>query len=296
MRKAFAVLAAVSAAILLVAFLAGLADRDAGPARVLGSSAVGLLRVEGEIVDAEWYISQLHRFRDNGRIKAVVLRVDSPGGAIAPSQELFEEVGKLAEEKPVVTSMGTVAASGGYYVCVSSDWIIANPGTITGSIGVIAHFTNWQGLLGKVGIGGKTITSGKFKDTGSPFREMTAEEERLLKDLIMDSYQQFKEAVLANRPVEKADIEPYLDGRVLTGRQARELNLVDDLGNLQDAIDKAAEMGGITEDHPRVVEPSEEQGGLLRFLTGEKPEELLSRLTGLGTGKHAREYMLWRAF
>jgi len=296
MKRAIAVLLVLGVTVTGIAFLAGILHRRHSVS-VIAGSAVGLLRVEGDIFDVEWHIRKLHEFRDNGRVKAVVLRVDSPGGAIAPSQELFEEIGKLAEEKPVVTSMGTVAASGGYYIACGTDWIVANPGTITGSIGVIAHFTNWEGLMGKIGITEKAVTSGQFKDTGSPFRPMTPEEEKLMHDLIMDSYAQFKEAVLENRPVEKEKVEPYLDGRVLTGRQALDLALVDELGDLQDALDKAAELGGISDRPPRVLEPGiDEGGGLLRLLTGRTPEEIIGAVTGLGSGKGSRQYMLWKAF
>jgi protease IV len=297
MKKSFAVLAVISAIVLSLAFLAGLSSRWDSSASVLAGSAVGLLRVEGEIFDAEETIRQIHKFRDNDRVKAVVLRIDSPGGAIAPSQEIYEEIGKLAEDKPVVASMGTVAASGGYYIACPSDWIVANPGTITGSIGVIARFTNWEGLMGKIGIREKAITSGAFKDTGSPFREMTPGEEALMRDLIMDSYAQFKEAVLSSRSLDRAAIEPYLDGRVFTGRQALGLKLVDELGDLQDAIAKAAELGGISDRPPKVVEPEvDEGGGLFRLLTGQTPAQLVGSITGIGTGKASREYMLWKAF
>ncbi len=311
LRRGLAVLGVVGAAAVALAFMAGLIDRltleggvGSAAANVisgkrdyaLSGSAVGLLRVEGVLEDVTWTIDQLHDLAKNGRVKAVVIRVDSPGGAVAPSQELFEEILKVRDEKPVVVSMGTVAASGGYYIACAADHILANPGTITGSIGVIAQFPNWEGLMGKIGVGSKSITSGKFKDAGSPFRPMTPEEEALFSGLVQDTYAQFREAVIEQRELSAETIDPYLDGRVLTGRQALELGLVDELGNLQDALDKAAELGGIDDRPPRVVEPREEVGGLFRFLTGTTPEELAGSLTGLGTGANGRHLQLWRLF
>lgn len=263
----------------------------------LGGYPIALLRVEGPIIDVNWHLQEVKKLADEDRIKAVVLRIDSPGGAVAPTQELHRELLRLKEKKPIVASMGTVAASGGYYLSCATDWIICNPGTITGSIGVIMEFTNLQELLRKVGVGSRTIKSGKFKDTGNPTREMTTEEERLMTDMVMDTYEQFVEAVLEGRSLNEEQIRPYFDGRVLTGRQALELGLVDELGNINDALAKAAGMAGLPEVPDEIYEPERERPGLIGFLFGNAVSNAV-----LNLGRYAADHtgdrwiQLWRAF
>jgi len=264
---------------------------------VFDGDTIALLRVEGPIVDVRWYLEQVHDLQTDDSIKAVVLRVDSPGGAVAPTQELYAELLRLGEEKPVVTSMGTVAASGGYYLSCATDWIVSNPGTLTGSVGVIMEFTNLEDLFGKLGISTRTIKSGKFKDTGNPLRPMTEEEEKLLQDMIMDTYEQFVEAVLKGRPVDEENVRPYLDGRVLTGRQAYGLGLVDQLGNINDAIEKATELAGMTEVPDEIYEPERERPGLISILFGESAvRALVSLSNAVGDQTGDRWLQLWRAF
>ncbi len=279
---------------LVLAFLAGVFKRFRPG--VPGREALALLRIQGPILDVRWYIEEVERLRDNNHIRGVVIRIESPGGAVAPTQELHKELLRLREVKPVVTSMGTVAASGGYYLSCATDWIICSPGTITGSIGVIMEFTNLRELFDKIGIGSKTIKSGKFKDTGNPSREMTPEEERLLKEMIMDTYDQFVEAVLAGRPVEESAVRPYFDGRILTGRQALEIGLVDELGNINDALAKAKEMAGLS-GQPRVYQPERDKPGLIGILFGRAASDAVQSFAGKvrDTGE-ARWIQLWRAF
>lgn len=219
-----------------------------------GGERVGLVRLEGPILDARELVDTIRSFQKDDAVRALVLRVDSPGGGVVPSQEIHDAVAAFkASGKSVVTSMGTVAASGGYYAAVPSDLIVANPGTLTGSIGVIMSLTNLQELMGKVGVSNITIKAGKNKDIGSPFRPMTAEERELLQGLMDDIHSQFIEAVANGRGRPVDEIRPLADGRVFTGRQAVELGLVDELGNLQEAIKRAGELAGI-EGTPRVVE------------------------------------------
>lgn len=217
---------------------------------------VALVRIEGVILDARETVGELKRFGDNASVKAIVLRIDSPGGGVVPSQEIHDAVRRVRSNtnKAVVASMGTVAASGGYYIAVATDRIMANPGTLTGSIGVIMETANLEGLLDKLGVKGVVVKSGKFKDVGSPLRKMTDEELKVLQAVMDDVHDQFIEAVAEGRSMELAETRAIADGRVFTGRQAKELKLVDELGDLDDAIQLAADLAGI-EGEPQVVEP-----------------------------------------
>lgn len=217
---------------------------------------VALIRVEGVILDSQATITDLKRFAENPYVKAIVLRIDSPGGGVVPSQEIFDAVQRVRNKnnKAVVASMGTVAASGGYYIAAATDRIIANPGTLTGSIGVIMETANVEGLLKKIGVEGIVVKSGKFKDIGSPLRKMTDEEQALLQSVMDDVHKQFIDAVAEGRAMEVDTVQALADGRIFTGRQAKEAKLVDELGNLDDAIQLAADIAGI-EGEPKVVEP-----------------------------------------
>jgi protease-4 len=217
---------------------------------------VALIRVEGVILDSQATITDLKRFAENPYVKAIVLRIDSPGGGVVPSQEIFDAVQRVRNKnnKAVVASMGTVAASGGYYIAAATDRIIANPGTLTGSIGVIMETANVEGLLKKIGVEGIVVKSGKFKDIGSPLRKMTDEEQALLQSVMDDVHKQFIDAVAEGRAMEVDTVQALADGRIFTGRQAKEAKLIDELGNLDDAIQLAADIAGI-EGEPKVVEP-----------------------------------------
>ena len=217
---------------------------------------VALIRIEGVILDAQATISELKQYSENPLVKAIVLRIDSPGGGVVPSQEIHDAVKRVKNKsnKAVIASMGTVAASGGYYIAAATDRIIANPGTLTGSIGVIMEMANFEGLMKKVGVEGVVIKSGRFKDVGSPLRKMRDEERKLLQSVMDDVHHQFIEAVADGRSLEVSDVEPLADGRIYTGRQAKEARLVDELGDLDDAIHIAADIAGM-EGEPKVVEP-----------------------------------------
>jgi len=217
---------------------------------------IALVRIEGVILDAQSTVTDLKRFGENPSIKAIVLRIDSPGGGVVPSQEIYDAVQRVRNKnsKAVIASMGTVAASGGYYIASATDRIIANPGTLTGSIGVIMETANVEGLLKKIGVEGIVVKSGKFKDVGSPLRKMSEEEHALLQSVMDDVHKQFIDAVAAGRSMEVSAVQALADGRIFTGRQAKDVRLVDELGNLEDAIQLAADLGGI-EGEPKVVEP-----------------------------------------
>ncbi len=221
----------------------------------VGKEGVAIVRVEGPIMDSSQAVEELQVFGDDPLVKAIVVRIDSPGGGVAPSQEIYNAVKRVRREqnKTVVASMGTVAASGGYYIAVATDRILANPGTLTGSIGVIMQMANFQELLEKVGVKSVVVKTGKFKDLGSPFRPMAEEDRELLESVMHDTLSQFIEAVADGRSMDAAEVEVLADGRVFTGRQAKSVLLIDEIGDLHDAIKLAGELGGI-EGTPRVVE------------------------------------------
>jgi protease IV len=222
-----------------------------------GRDGVAVVRVEGPILDSYQTVAELKAFAEDPLVKAIVVRIDSPGGGVAPSQEIYNAVKRVRKEKnkTVIASMGTVAASGGYYIAVATDRILANPGTLTGSIGVIMQLANFQELLEKIGVKNVVIKSGKFKDIGSPFRPMQDEDRKLLQFVMNDVHRQFIDAVAEGRSLDVAEVEQLADGRVFTGQQAKSILLVDDIGDLHDAIKLAGELGGI-EGEPRVLETS----------------------------------------
>ena len=229
---------------------------------------VGVVIIRGFIGDSKDTVDKLDEYARDESIKAVVLRLETPGGAIVPSQEIYEKVLKVKAEKSVVASMGTVAASGGYYIACAADRIVANPGTITGSIGVIAQFSQVEELMKKIGLKATIIKSGKYKDVGSPVREMTEDEKRIIQALIDDIYEQFVEVVVENRNIPKEKITNIAGAKAFTGRQALEFGLVDELGTMEYSVDLAAKLAGI-EGEPDVVYPKERRGGLLRYILGE---------------------------
>jgi len=233
---------------------------------------VALIRIEGVIVDSKNTIEELRDFVKDQSIKAIVVRVDSPGGAVAPSQEIYEEVKKAGLKKNVVVSMGSVAASGGYYISSAATKIIANPGTLTGSIGVIMEVPNIEGLMNKIGVKTEVIKSGKHKDIASVFRGIGAEERGILQGVLDDVHWQFIKAVAEGRRIPPDEIKKIADGRVFTGKQALEKGLVDELGNLEDAIKTAGTLAGI-KGEPEVVS-KKEKFSLFEMLRGNFSKEL----------------------
>jgi protease-4 len=220
------------------------------------SNQIALIRIEGVILDADEPVEQLRTFSENDAIRAILIRIDSPGGAVVPSQEIYDEVRKIRNEgrQKVVVSMGSVAASGGYYIASASDRIIANPGTLTGSIGVILEMPNFEGLMKKIGVESTVIKSGAHKDLISPFRKLGDQERTILQRVMDDVHDQSIQAVADGRGLEKATVAAIADGQVFTGRQAKENGLVDDIGTFEDAIKVTGELAGIV-GRPVVVEP-----------------------------------------
>jgi len=234
---------------------------------------VAVIEVFGVIADSRQIIEQLHDFRDNSAVKAIVLRIDSPGGGVGPSQEIYDEVKLVDKEKPLVVSMGSVAASGGYYIAAPARRIVANPGTITGSIGVIMEFTNIQDLFEKIGLKSEVVKSGQHKDIGSPMRPMSEADRLILQGMIDDVHSQFIESVAEGRHLDVEVVRKLADGRIFSGRQALTQGLVDELGNLQVAIRIAGALGGI-EGEPDVIYPPEDKPRFIDLFI----EETLSRL------------------
>ncbi|MDD5285541.1 MAG: signal peptide peptidase SppA [Desulfuromonadaceae bacterium] len=215
---------------------------------------VGMVEVKGMILDSKETIRQLRYYLKQDGIKALVLRVDSPGGVVAPSQEIYEEVKKFAAKKKIIVSMGSLAASGGYYISAPATMIYANPGTITASIGVILKLSNIEALMDKIGIKSYTLKTGKYKDSGSPLREFSAEDRAMLQSVIDNTHEQFIRAVAEGRKLPIEEIRKIADGRILSGEQAKGFKLVDRLGTLQDAIEEAGKQAGI-KGEPEVILP-----------------------------------------
>lgn len=248
----FLVLAVISAILALLEREMPLKDR------------IALVRIEGPIISSKSAVEEIKGYTKDKSIKAIVLRVESPGGGVVASQEIHNEVKKAAAVKKVVVSMGSVAASGGYYVSAPATQIIANPGTITGSIGVIMEIPNLKGLMDKIGVTTEVIKSGRYKDLASVFRGIGREEREILQGVMDDVHQQFIQAVAEGRKMQPEHVRKIADGRVFSGRQAKEAGLVDDLGDLEYTIGAAAKMAGI-KGEPEVV-TRKERGTLMQLI------------------------------
>lgn len=236
------------------------------------NNRIGVIEVKGTITSSQETVKQIKEFRKDASIRAIVLRVDSPGGGIGPSQEIYTEIKRTIRTKPVVASMGAIAASGGYYISCAASHIVANPGTITGSIGVIIYFPNLRELFEKIGYQMTTIKSGQFKDIGNPSREMTPAEKELIQTTIDESYSQFVRDVALSRRLPEDQVRPVADGRIIMGEKAHQIKLVDQLGNFEDAVDKAAELGKI-DGEPDVVYAKKKKRSLLDLLIGSEVSE-----------------------
>ena len=227
---------------------------------------VGIVKVNGPIISSESIVSQLEKFKIRKDISAIVIRIDSPGGLVAPTQEIYEKVRSLRGIKPVITSMGSVAASGGYYIALGGDTLIANPGTIIGSIGVIMNYPIATELLDKVGIKFETVKSGGLKDVGSYSREVTDADRKHLNEMVKDIHGQFVSAVGQNRLIDRAELVKLADGRVFTGLQSKELGLIDLLGTFEDAIALAGTLSQI-KGKPKTIQIDKKNNSFLDLFT-----------------------------
>ncbi|MBI5050142.1 MAG: signal peptide peptidase SppA [Nitrospirae bacterium] len=258
---------------LLIVFAAVLSLILALAHKVPMGDRIALVRVEGVIMDSRDVIEELKEYSDDSAIKAVVIRVDSPGGGVVPAQEIYDEIKRIKSKKKVVVSMGSVAASGGYYIACPADRIVTNPGTLTGSIGVIMEVPNFEGLMNKIGIKTEVIKSGKHKDIVSVFKSIPPEERAILQAVLDDVHEQFIKAVAEGRNMKIEEIKKLADGRIFTGKNAKQLGLVDELGSLEDAIKLAGKISGI-KGEPRVV-TKKEKFSFLDIITGGFPKELI---------------------
>ena len=239
-----------------------------------GTNKVAIVPLEGEILEARDFVDALHRYASNSMVRAIVIRINSPGGAIAPSQEMYEEILKTRRlsGKPIVASLDSVAASGGYYVASACDRIVANPGSITGSIGVIMQWMDIRDLLAWAKTKPQTITSGAMKDAGSPYREMTDAERGYFQHIAGELHHQFIAAVAKGRKLSEADVTKVADGRIFTGEEALSLKLVDQLGNLDDAVTAAAKLAGVS-GRPTTIYPKKRTRGLFDLLSSDQDTE-----------------------
>ena len=238
--------------ILLAIGSALLPDRWKSP-----SGEIALVRIQGMLMDSQNIVRQLSDYRYNPGVRGIILRIDSPGGAVAPAQEIYNEIMKLrADHKTVYASLGTVAASGGYYIACAADYVLANPGTLTGSIAAVMAFSNVEELTNKIGVKPVVIKSGKYKDVGSPMRTMKPEEQKLLQNVVDDVHQQFVQAVAKGRGLPVSQVSEIADGRIMTGQQALKLKLIDEVGGLEKTIDLLAKKLGIA-GRPKVIEEKE---------------------------------------
>lgn len=243
-----------------------------------GKEAIGVIELNGVIIAADETIAQLTEFRKQENIRAIVLRIDSPGGAVGASQELYEEVKRTDKVKPVVASMASVAASGGLYAALGARKIVANPGTLTGSMGVILKFANLEELFQKIGYKSEVVKSGRLKDIGSPSRPITAEEREMLQAMIDDVHSQFIKAVAESRKLPEEAVRAIADGRIFSGAQAKELKLIDQFGNLNDAVLLAASLAGLDpKTMPELIYPEEHEFSLFSLLAGETGQALLNK-------------------
>jgi protease-4 len=240
---------------------------------------IAVLDVDGIIGDDREFLEDLRRFRADASVRGYVVNINSPGGVVAPSQSIYQELRRIRDEDdvPVVASIGGVGASGGYYIALAADSIFALPGSITGSIGVIMEIPDASELMAKVGVRMQTVMSAEHKDVGSPFRPLGEGDRAILDSLVLDVYGQFVDVVAEERGLERAQVEQVADGRILSGKQALEARLIDGLGNRRDALAAAGRMAGLGEE-PRIVRPPEDRATVWDVILGRASARLLGRL------------------
>ncbi|MCX7995486.1 MAG: signal peptide peptidase SppA [candidate division WOR-3 bacterium] len=250
MKKSYIIIIVVLSVAVILGLVIGLSSRGAG---LITRGNIGVIEIEGIISSSKKIVRNIKQFAEDPSIQGILVRVDSPGGGVAASQEIYEELRKAKLQKKIVVSMGALAASGGYYVSLPADLIVANPGTITGSIGVIMQFPIFEELMKKIGIEYEVVKSKEHKDIGSPFRRMTEKEKKLLQDVVTDVYEQFVQATCDARHLPRDSVIKFADGRILTGKQAKEIGLVDTLGSFEDAVKILGDMLGI--ERPNLIYP-----------------------------------------
>lgn len=239
-----------------------------------GSGKIAVVDLNYTILSSEPIVRQFKKYGEDKSIKAIVLRINTPGGGVAASQEMYESVKKVRDSgKPVIISISSLGASGGYYVSCGGSTIIADPGSLVGSIGVIINLMNLKELAQKLGINETTIKSGELKDAGSPFKDLTEKDKEYFQSIVDDSYEQFLDVVSKERKMDKEKLKQYADGRVFTGKQSKEIGLIDSLGTYEDAVKIAARMGGI-EGEPTIIKEREKISLVERIIEGYSNNEI----------------------
>ena len=241
-------------------------------------NGIGVIDLKGIMLTSEEVLANLAEFRQDKNIKAVIIRIDSPGGAVGAAQEIYQDIKRTSKVKPVVASMASVAASGGYYAAIGATKIFANPGTMTGSIGVIIKFANLEKILSIIGYQAEVIKSGINKDIGSFSRAMTAAERELLQTMIDNVHNQFIQAIATERKLGVELVRPMADGRIFTGSQAKDLGLIDHLGNFTDAVDQAMILAGLEGEQPNLIYPEAKNFSFIDMLVSEKAQSLIKLL------------------
>jgi protease IV len=252
-----------------------------GDGKSLGlGERIAVIPIEGIIGDDKEVLENIRRFRDDASVKGFVVAINSPGGEVGPSQSIYREIKRLrdSDKRPVIAAINSVGASGGYYVALGADSIYANPGAITGSIGVIMEMPNVGGLMQKVGVDMQVVKSAEHKDIGSPFREMSASDREVLGAMVQDVYSQFVETVAAERKQSRAQLGPLVDGRVMSGRQAMQAGLIDRVGNFNDAVAAAARMAGLGKKEPKLLYPEKDDVTLLDAILGRASARAMSSI------------------
>ncbi|MFP4162947.1 MAG: signal peptide peptidase SppA [Chitinispirillaceae bacterium] len=241
--------------------------RNSSNIKTISLQKLAVVRVEGMIEESEWYVNQLRSYRRDQSVAGVLLRIDSPGGAVAPSQEIYSEVAAYrTADKPLVVSMGNMAASGGYYIASPAEKIFASPGTLTGSIGVIFTIPLYKELTEKLGIGFRVYKAGEFKDIASPYRNHNEEENQIFQKLLDDTHEQFIQAISAGRAMETDSVRKVADGRLFTGKQATRRNLVDTLGGYEKALSYLCQKAGLPQ-NCKVIEREQRGNSWWQTLT-----------------------------
>jgi protease IV len=267
--------------------IAGLILAGGGGTAALGiGGRIALIQVDGMITDDQSFLRDIRRLRNDRTVRGWVVAINSPGGTVAPSQSMYQTLVRIRSEDqvPVIASIGTVGASGGYYVALGADSILVLPGSITGSIGVLMQYPNVQGLMDRLGVRMEVVKGGDQKDLATPFREMDPEHREILEALVADVHEQFIEAVAEARSMPVDEVRILADGRVLSGRQAQAVGLVDGMGNRDEAVAMAGRMAGLGP-HPRVVRPPQPRRPLLlELLFGHSAIAAVQDLAGSVTG------------
>jgi protease IV len=280
-RSVFTILAVAVLTLMVISglVLAVMTSVNGGSGLTLGDR-IAIIPVEGVIGDDAEILEMIREFRDDASVKGFVVAINSPGGEVGPSQSIYREIKRLRDEddRPVIAAINSIGASGGYYIALGADSIYANPGAITGSIGVIMEMPNVEGLMQKVGIQMQTVKSADHKDIGSPFREMSPSDRQVLGAMVQDVYSQFVEVVSSERGKTAEELRVLADGRVMSGRQALQAGLIDRLGNFNDAVAAAGRMADIG-DEPKLLFPKEDEITIMDAILGRAEASIRSRLS-----------------